>query len=138
MGNCTDTTVVIPESIDGVPVVGIEPRAFWQNAEIHTVILPGSLQFMENHIFAYSNIQEAIFLPGVRQIGTCAFYGCQQLTTVTIPATVELIGEDAFYDCPLLSRIYYDGTMAQWRAIMSIAGNYTVCCSDGIIEAMGS
>lgn len=135
MGGCTDTTVVIPEMIDGVPVVGMEPRVFWQNAEIRTVVLPGSIQAMENHVFAYSNVKEAIFLPGVGQIGVCAFYGCQNLDTVTIPESVRSIGENAFYDCPLLSKIFYGGTMAQWRALMPVEGAYTVFCSDGVIPA---
>lgn len=138
MGSCTDTTVVIPETLDGVPVVGIESRAFWQNADIFEVIVPGSLQTMGNHAFAYSSISKAVFLPGAQEIGICAFYGCQKLDTVTIPESVRVIGEDAFYDCPLLSRIYYGGTKAQWKALMPVAGSYTVSCSDGVIPAVGN
>lgn len=136
MSLCQDAIVVIPENQDGYPVVGIEARAFWQDTQIVKAVLPGSLQEFGNHIFAYSSIREAVFLPGVRQLGESMFYNCTQLTTVTIPATVEYIPEGVFYDCTALEKIYFGGTMAQWRAIMQESGGYSVFCSDGVISGV--
>lgn len=133
MGLCTDSVLVIPESFEGMPVAGIDARAFWQNTDLVKAVLPGSLQTFGNHIFAYTSLREAVFLPGIREIGICMFYSCTQLTKVTIPATVEIIGEGAFYDCTALSEVHFGGTIAQWQAMMPEAGTYTVFCSDGII-----
>ena len=34
-------------------------------------------------------------------LGECAFNNCHELTSVTIPSSVEIIEEGAFFGCPL-------------------------------------
>lgn len=41
----------------------------------------------------------------VMSIGNSAFWGCNGLTSITIPNSVTSIGEDAFYGCEMLSSI---------------------------------
>ena len=41
----------------------------------------------------------------VTSIGECAFYGCESLTSITIPKRVTSIGECAFYGCESLTSI---------------------------------
>lgn len=41
----------------------------------------------------------------VTNIGEDAFYGCDSLTSITIPKTVTSIGEDAFYGCKSLTSV---------------------------------
>ncbi len=50
-------------------------------------------------------------------IGSSAFYGCQRMTSATIPASVVEIGESAFAGCYSLRDVYYQGTEAQWEDI---------------------
>ena len=38
-------------------------------------------------------------------IGTCAFYGCSGLTSLTLPAGITEIGDEAFYDCSGLTSL---------------------------------
>lgn len=56
----------------------------------------------------YSNrdcVQKVLFEGAITRIGSYAFYGCQNLTSIKIPETVTSIGENAFYDCSKLDTI---------------------------------
>lgn len=76
----------------------------------------------------------ADMLKGATEIGDYTFYGCTDLTTVHIPATVTSIGNYAFYGCTSLATIYFHGTSAQWSSITKgtnwdgNTGDYTVVC----------
>lgn len=53
----------------------------------------------------------------VTAIAEKAFYGCTNLESVTIPASVTTIGSEAFNYCIKLSRANYTGTISQWAQI---------------------
>ena len=53
----------------------------------------------------------------VTGIGNGAFWGCDSLTSVTIPASVTSIGRQAFYSLYSLTDIYYGGSESQWKLI---------------------
>ena len=42
----------------------------------------------------------------VTSIGDRAFYGCSDLTSITIPGSVTFIGEEAFFDCSSIKSVY--------------------------------
>ncbi len=46
-----------------------------------------------------TSFNELQFFTGLISIGDCAFFGCNGLTSVTIPNTVTTIGDSAFQDC---------------------------------------
>ncbi len=58
----------------------------------------------------------------VASIGEEAFYDCDTLTAVILPASVLSIGEYAFYDCSALIDVYYDGSKED-RAKMNIGSS---------------
>ena len=53
----------------------------------------------------------------VETINYSAFYGCNRLKSVVIPASVKKIISFAFYNCPLLDTVYYEGTAEEWGIV---------------------
>lgn len=68
-----------------------------------------------------------------------AFDGCENLTSVTISANITTIGYSVFSNCTSLTRIAFNGTMAQWNTVTKCDGwNYRVPatyvqCTDGTV-----
>lgn len=79
--------VVIPKTINNLPVTSIRADAFSGNRAIVGISIPDS----------------------VTTIGHSAFFACTGLTSITIPNSVITIGEYAFHDCPGLTEIYFQG-----------------------------
>ena len=76
----------------------------------------------------------------VMSIGSFAFSGYTELTSVTIPDSVTSIGESAFYFCYRLTNITFNGTMEEWNVI-SKGTNWNffvpateVVCTDGTVS----
>ncbi len=66
----------------------------------------------------------AVTIPAsVTRIGEYAFYDCDLLTSVTVPASVTDIGENAFNWCTSLTDVYYDGSEADRANIVINSGN---------------
>ena len=72
----TSTEVVIPDTIEGFPVISIADCAFEGLSELTSVTLPSCL----------------------REIGSNAFNGCLGLVEITIPSGT-MVGNYAFYGC---------------------------------------
>jgi len=66
--------VIVPASIEGKPVVGIEFRSFKDNSKIEEVILPDTIKFINNG----------------------AFQSCFKLSKINIPTSVSSINQNAF------------------------------------------
>ncbi len=79
----TETDVVIPDTLGGLPVTAIGNYAFELKTAVQTVDMPDTLQ----------------------TIGYCAFNGCKSLTAAVIPHSVTEIYEMAFYNCTALETV---------------------------------
>jgi hypothetical protein len=75
--------VVLPSTIEGLPVTSIDNNAFYGNTSVTNLTIPDS----------------------IATIGNNAFDGCSGLTSVTIPASVTSIGNQAFSGCSGLTSI---------------------------------
>jgi len=99
--------VVIPNTIQGMPVVQIAESAFRAETRITEIVIP----------------------EGVTTINTNAFLGCSRLTTVTLPSTIRIIGAGAFNNCGALTEVFIPvGTRIQW------SGNTFTGCSSLLLE----
>jgi hypothetical protein len=116
----TETTVVIPETMGGLPVTIIGNKAFYRK-DLVSVTIPSSvvtieaLAFAENRLgsveisgcvsivyeaFAGNELSAVNFSERLSSIGQRAFYN-NKLTDITIPGRVNNIGKDAFAANPL-------------------------------------
>lgn len=108
------TTIVIPETHEGLPVVGIGERAFAYSkhtSDILSVTIPDSVTTIENNAF-YSRHELVTINIGenskLTTIGNNVFSGCRALTAIFLPASVSEIGNSAFNNCGSLDIITVD------------------------------
>ena len=65
----------------------------------------GNTEGWQGNIFYKSAVKEVVIEEGVTSIPKESFTECKNLTTITIPTTVEAIGERAFYLCEKLTAV---------------------------------
>ncbi len=119
------TAIVIPDSHEGLPVVGIAESAFAYSehtADILTVAIPDTVAEIEKNAF-YSRDELTTVVIGensvLAKIGNNAFSGCSSLTSIALPASVGSIGDAAFNNCGGLNAI----TVASGNDAYSGEGN---------------
>jgi len=98
-------TVMIPDTIQGLPVTDIGDEAFFDNFSISNVIIPNTVTTIEADAFGNTSLGSITIPDSVATIGNSAFYYCVGLTNVIIPSSVTNIGTAAFGDCHGLNSI---------------------------------
>ena len=129
-------SVTIPDS-----VTRIHDHAFCDCHSLKSVRMPKEVEFIEDSAFRDCHSLTSITIPNkMSHIELCTFDGCVSLTSVKIPKSITYIDAYAFRDCPKLTSIYYSGSKKEWNSIVKDdewdvdSGNYTVHCTDGIIN----
>ena len=81
----------------------IGPYSPYKSKTIHVIIKAGTEETnIEASAFnAWPALKTAIIEDGVTSIGNDAFNGCKQLTSITIPSTMETIALRAILKCTL-------------------------------------
>ena len=129
-----DSLITIPASVTyggkTYTVTAIDKEAFFMQKNMHTVILPSTVETIDSGAFHRSTIHqigmspnvkrinyyafmstplESIELPsGLTHIGIWAFYG-SSLREVDIPASVTVLPYQAFWRCPLTKITLHEG-----------------------------
>lgn len=93
-------SVIVPASIDRIPVVAIADNAF----------------------NSFPSVTEVTIAQGVTSIGERAFYGCSGLQSISLPNTLTTIGSSAFYGCLL-------GSVVIPKSVLSIGRSAFSACS---------
>ncbi len=125
--------VVIPDTIDGLPVTRLDNGAFSGRTTVTSVTIPDSVTSIGNAVFQLcTNMTSVVIGNGltsiglrmfrqcssltsvtignsVTSIGIQAFNQCTSLATITIPSSVTSIGDSAFYSCTGLTGVYFKG-----------------------------
>lgn len=86
------------------------PETFVNTNDKHMVIH----QIGKKYFMGCDKLQMVVIPKTVYYIQCAAFAGCTNLRQIVLPANIH-IDEFAFADCINLSRVYYLGSMDEWR-----------------------
>jgi len=117
--------VLIPETLEGYPVVKICSKAFSNNVSIQHVVMPSNLEVIEDRAFNYCQNLKYIHLnENLKFIGVEAF-AHTSISNLYLPASIETIEigqfSNALTHMPLLDAIIVD------------AENQYYCVSDDVL-----
>ena len=118
----TQEELLIPDTIGGVAVTAVYSFCFAANLELTTITLPKSVTTLYEDAFMYSPATKIVLNDGLVTIGDTAFFTCDQLTSIKIPASVTYIGTYAFENCASLTKLTIE------EGVQEIAGGAFVYC----------
>lgn len=98
-------SIIIPEFIEGEPVVKIASGAFANRKDITSVILPQYLLEIDEKAFSESGIISITIPDSVQLIGEKAFFNCRQLERITLSNGMKNIKRETFAGCAALTAI---------------------------------
>lgn len=108
--SCTETTpeVIIPDTVNGLPVTEILNYAFRTTLAIKKVTVPDSVKKIHSMAFYNSGIVDLIIGDGTEILEPLCFADCKALQSVTIGKGLKAINHDAFMGCADLGTITVD------------------------------
>ncbi|MCL2793402.1 MAG: leucine-rich repeat domain-containing protein [Spirochaetaceae bacterium] len=119
--------VVIPSTIEGMPVLVIGRAAFRGRSStedprpgdaVTTVFVPSSVEWIRGDAFAQmENLTKVTLSEGLKIIDINAFASNRRLTTINLPATLEELGAGAFSNCRELSELSIPESLRSIRFI---------------------
>lgn len=102
----TSGAVVIPATLEGLPVTKIADSAFYGIYNLTSVVIPaGVASIGEGAFMACQNLTSVTLPPALTALPAKLFWGCQNLTQISIPPGVTSIGASAFDSCMKLPTI---------------------------------
>ena len=111
------TSVTIPDTIDGKTVTSIGDSAFRSCTNLTSRTIPSGVTSIGDYAFSRCYDLTSITIPdSVTSIGERAFECCYDLTSITIPDGVTSIGENVFYSCEKLATVSF-GNNSQLSSI---------------------
>lgn len=103
--------IVIPATLDGVPVRKIADGAFVGQTKLTAITLPASVREIGDRAFGFcTSLKNVAFTgPGLVSVGECCFSNCVSLTSVSFPSTLAYLARDAFVLCDSLTSVAFTG-----------------------------
>ena len=118
IGECIDTTIIIPAVDSGRVVTSIAASAFKNNKTIKELYVPNTVLTIGVSAFEGCTALSRVILPiKLDSLGQRAFYGCTSLTDLELPVYLKDIPNYAFYNNRIKSlRLPVDVTSVGWDA----------------------
>lgn len=124
----SESELVLPRTIDGCALVGIERAAFAESDEseirITSIIFPDTLQYIGESAFSGCGYLTSVEFPlSLQSLGASAFAGCVSLDKAVFTSSSTIIAPAAFAGCLSLSEVMLPS------ALKEIAENMFENCS---------
>ena len=134
-----ESDIVIPATYNGLPVTKINPKAFANQEQLTSVIMPDCITVIaDSAFFRCHKLRSVYFSEGIDRFGDgvfeeCtaltsvklpprlismtgyAFYRCNGLRRVIIPKSIGVIGYKSFEGCDGLKEVFYEGSKEDWH-----------------------
>lgn len=94
--------VIVPDTVDGVPLTAVAENAFAENHLAVEIQLPDSIKTIGDAAFLGCPALERVYAAGAVEIGAEAFADCESLTEVTLSDSLETLGMYTFRGCTAL------------------------------------
>jgi len=102
--------LVIPETIDGLPVRKIKEGAFTLCQSLTSVSIPSNCREIGANAFTWcSSLTNVTIAEGTTYIGDFAFSNCVKLTSITFPKSLAHLGKGCFEKANALTDVYFKG-----------------------------
>ena len=126
-GYCGDEAVVtVPGELGGLPVHIVAAGAF-QGAGCDTVILPDTVDTVEDGAFSDAALSTLYLFDNIRHIGNSAFSGCGNLATLHLNAAER----------PVYSGTYYDTFQDKFDRLLSLKSRRKIVLFSGSSTRFG-
>ena len=138
--NGNQTSVTIPATYEGEPVVAIGDEAFKGCQDVVSVEIPEGIRSIGNETFSDCSSLREVELPDtLQETGWSVFNGCSSLTSVRIPASLARIEDTTFAFCTSLERVVVpEGVTQLGFAAFSHCDSLTSVELPDTLEVMGS
>lgn len=98
----------------------------------------GTTVIRKHAFYDSENLKKVIVPEGVKEIESEAFVFCADLSALELPVSLRKIGDMVFFGNKVnvsSYRIYYNGTVEQWKAIENYMNyEYVAQCTDGVVK----
>ena len=109
-----DEDVTVPDTLGGLPVVAIGSMTFNNCTDLETVVLPDTVQLIDNMAFFKCSSLKTITLPeGVVMLGRSCFGGCISLESIDLPESLEIVDEFVFLQCEKLQELCFGSNLKE-------------------------
>ena len=106
----TDTNVVVPDTLDGVPVKVLYMSCLGSSDTLTSVVLPDSVTVLRNGALSFcENLTQITLSENLISIGRGCLGSNHAMTEITIPASVCYMRGDALGFCFNMQKIVFEG-----------------------------
>lgn len=103
----SDSIVVIPETVEGMKVIGIRHKVFRYDSNIVGVRLSDTIEYIDYEAFIMAKeLKYVVSGKNLKKISEQAFFNCSKLSEVKLNDGLEKLGSVAFALCKNLKSIY--------------------------------